>query len=500
MEKYQDLIVTLIKNHRRYPGCESILDKIVEEVNDRAKDVINSVEDDSIITKYLTKIVSSAMITVPKEYNICPDVKRKARDVESSAFPPIEQATSVQNNQQENPTPEIDEVQLMESLENTVSQEDESDNTAIYDSIKNSLEFQDNENLVELNQDASLTEDLNEGFDNLSESDLETVNMEEELLPDTEELPAPTFEDTAEDEPLNIETAEDSETESLQENNIAVEDVNKDLVDKMINSSDSEYNDFQNISEKIDGLSAIYGEPDNEIEEIDSVFENDTDNVNPETKTETEPLSESVSEPESEPENEFNQEELTISDESETEQDILNITDNITDSEETEELEEFEPISLDETTEELEEIEPVLLDETSDELDEIAEELDESQPIPVEENLNVDNTADASFEDFGEETEESVELSEDNNIENSFNPPNISCFNFSANDTPIEYSEEIVKSLENYTNKNSELPIMDICKFKYCENKSISQIASELNLPKEDVLNVVEELIDTVEG
>ena len=30
MEKYKDLVVTLIKNHRRYPGCESIIDEILE--------------------------------------------------------------------------------------------------------------------------------------------------------------------------------------------------------------------------------------------------------------------------------------------------------------------------------------------------------------------------------------------------------------------------------------------------------------------------------------
>jgi len=51
-----------------------------------------------------------------------------------------------------------------------------------------------------------------------------------------------------------------------------------------------------------------------------------------------------------------------------------------------------------------------------------------------------------------------------------------------------------------YAGKNSELPTIEILRLKYCQNKSISQISSELNLPKEDVLNVIEALIDAVEG
>ena len=204
MEKYQDLIVTLIKNHRRYQGCESILDDIVKEVTERAKTVIDSIEDETIITKYLTKIVSTAMITVPKEHNICPEVKRRTPSIQQASHSPLkeesiapqnvvyeqasepeesaliqqetelsaehepdlvqtepalvfepeqefdnEPATSQTDSESEDS--EINENQLMESLENS-DEADEGD-TVIYDSIKNILTFGDDEQSEELTLD-----------------------------------------------------------------------------------------------------------------------------------------------------------------------------------------------------------------------------------------------------------------------------------------------------------------------------------------------------------
>ena len=70
MEKYYDLIVSIIKSHRKYPGCESIVDDIVSDVYSHAEVVLSTVTNESVITSYLNKIVSTSMITVPKRLGI----------------------------------------------------------------------------------------------------------------------------------------------------------------------------------------------------------------------------------------------------------------------------------------------------------------------------------------------------------------------------------------------------------------------------------------------
>lgn len=70
MRKYNDLIVSLIKAHRKFPGCESILDRIVDDVYKNAEVVLNTVTNESVVTSYLSKIVSTSMITVPKKLGV----------------------------------------------------------------------------------------------------------------------------------------------------------------------------------------------------------------------------------------------------------------------------------------------------------------------------------------------------------------------------------------------------------------------------------------------
>ena len=70
MEKYYDLIVSLVKSHKKYSGYESILDDIVDDVCSHAKTVLETVSDDSIIEGYLNKIISTSIVTVPKRLGL----------------------------------------------------------------------------------------------------------------------------------------------------------------------------------------------------------------------------------------------------------------------------------------------------------------------------------------------------------------------------------------------------------------------------------------------
>ena len=44
-KKYYDLIITLIKNHKKYIGLESILNDIAEDVYNRAQTVMYSITE-----------------------------------------------------------------------------------------------------------------------------------------------------------------------------------------------------------------------------------------------------------------------------------------------------------------------------------------------------------------------------------------------------------------------------------------------------------------------
>ena len=68
--KYYDLIVSLIKQHRKFPGCESIIDDIVEDVYSHSSVVFSTVTNESVIEAYLSKVVSTSIVTVSKKKNI----------------------------------------------------------------------------------------------------------------------------------------------------------------------------------------------------------------------------------------------------------------------------------------------------------------------------------------------------------------------------------------------------------------------------------------------
>ena len=85
-KKYYDLIISLIKKHKRYVGLEAILDDIANHVYDNSINVLKDINDDSTKTSYLEKIISTSLITVPKRMNynskisspiLLPDYTRK---------------------------------------------------------------------------------------------------------------------------------------------------------------------------------------------------------------------------------------------------------------------------------------------------------------------------------------------------------------------------------------------------------------------------------------
>ena len=64
--KYYSIIENLVKQHKKYPGNEAILDDIIDDVYSHAEVIINSINNDGVIIAYLEKVVSTSIITVPK--------------------------------------------------------------------------------------------------------------------------------------------------------------------------------------------------------------------------------------------------------------------------------------------------------------------------------------------------------------------------------------------------------------------------------------------------
>ena len=75
--KYFDLIITKIKNHRKYDGLEAILEDIANDVYEHSAIVLESVENEEVISTYLDKVIATSIITVPKRLNFNTRVRHR---------------------------------------------------------------------------------------------------------------------------------------------------------------------------------------------------------------------------------------------------------------------------------------------------------------------------------------------------------------------------------------------------------------------------------------
>ena len=250
MEKYRDLVLTLIKNHRKFKNCESIIDDIYNEVSNRASAIIEGIEDENIIRNYLIKAVSSAMITVPKKLGI------ETRTERPSAI-----HISEQTEESEIITPQNIESQHTEYTpeeELTIQKEEypQQSESATESEAAEIIDTEDNDTLLEeIAEEAPAETDSaqNDTYDktlvdkmiNGSEYTTETAEISELDLEDTDSI-------TIEDE--NTDTLEEFEELKIDEDveNLAAEDsfeLNNDAAEEKLfsepvnNLFDEENND-----------------------------------------------------------------------------------------------------------------------------------------------------------------------------------------------------------------------------------------------------------------
>ena len=65
--KYYSIIENLVRQHKKFPGYEDIIEDIIDDVYSHSEVIINSINNDSVIKAYLEKVISTSIITVPKK-------------------------------------------------------------------------------------------------------------------------------------------------------------------------------------------------------------------------------------------------------------------------------------------------------------------------------------------------------------------------------------------------------------------------------------------------
>ncbi len=63
-------IESIVKQHKKFPGLESILDDIIDDVYSHSEVILNTVTNECVVNAYLEKVVSTSIITVPKRLGI----------------------------------------------------------------------------------------------------------------------------------------------------------------------------------------------------------------------------------------------------------------------------------------------------------------------------------------------------------------------------------------------------------------------------------------------
>ena len=463
--KYYGVIEDLVKQNRKYQGLEPILDDIIDDVYSHSEVIINSINNDSVIQSYLAKVVSTSVITVPKRLGFQPEVQQKTVDAQ-------------------------------QVLENVVHKQEKALNTVLVDKMINNIAFDDKE------EEPSLEESLS----------LEELEVSELQTPET-----------------TIETASETVNENKDllisnDDKLEIETPNIDTQDE-ISVSDNE-------------LNVLIGENDNEISDIDAQTEivNETaESTEPETIKESEQVSLEL--------NDLDE----ISEEEETQHDK---TDEIQTSEGVDSIE-LEPVLADDSTLEISD-EPLL---QNDEIEIHEEEtlelhqddstnfnsLDIEDLNPVENNSDTFETKDLEILNSDDTSDVTLDIQDDDNIElletstaddspldvisnnglnqiadvitttleypgntssenTDFKPTDYSVFSYSTDKYKDDIdAEEIVNEIKDLASKHPELNIIDVYNLKFKDKLTIPQVASELNMSEENVIDALNELVAIVQ-
>lgn len=264
--KHYSTIESIVKKHKKYPGLESILEDIIDDVYLHSEVILNTVTNESVVNAYLEKVVSTSIITVPKKLGI------KTSIASSKVITPTV------NKEPPKEEPKVDKTLVDRLINNAepgiTAHQSQEPEVREYSSVeeeqpKSILKTEVIDN-VELNEETVL---LNE--EDADEADVLPVT-DEVILPIQETLTDNTIieEDNEPEIPLTYQEEENDLAEETQESNL--EDYNDSTIteENSIISSEEDINQTEESSSYVEVSSN-----DNTIDLDLSISEDEAENT-----------------------------------------------------------------------------------------------------------------------------------------------------------------------------------------------------------------------------
>ena len=536
--KYYGIIENLVKKHKNFPGLESILEDIIDDVYSHSEVIIKTVTNEDVINAYLEKVVSTSIITVPKKMNFHPEIKHRSFIREHNTIKVDQKLIDKMIN-----APEI--IKPIEPVAEEVKQEEISveeehpqiiqepiiDDSVNIDTID--LEMQPEpyktQEVASLDFEQAETEEAEEAVTTNSPSNVQNIDNSIDLGNFTETIPDDLSINFADDNNDINELADEPislDTEEISEAPLAIEEPEPFKSDEVIEPAEiilpetleAEQNEVLDLSEDAsieefnEGLEVKATEED--ITESSTDFTDLVENTENEEDLASFDFSNEIEETNDE-ENHTELENLDQNSELTASSDIQDdITEILTTDENPDDLEVFgtsqEELAL---PEEEEELNPVISD--SDDLidsgnlnedfalNPVEDELEEFMPEASGELDLLQGGDISSLEELEPEPlfepEELTEVSPEE--PQTFATTDYSKFDFTPENNEPDNNidiELVAKDLQELANKNPDLNILEIYNMKYKENAQISQIAAKLDLSENKVIDALNEIIAVI--
>lgn len=508
--KYYGVIENLVKNHKKFQGLDAILDDIIDDVFAHSEVIINSINNESVIQAYLEKVVSTSIITVPKKMGFHSEIKHRVVSTQTPEVKNILQNDIQEEAQLKVENKDVVNNELVDKMINSMPTTFATDDVELDDVVQEvpNSEFE-NDLIIENDEQENLELEFEQNEN--SERDLETLDDDKQAnnVAKLENFEKNDSLDNL-DENLPFNNLENNDVENFENETsetLVIENATNELIEREVIKDNTpvvnEIVEAEEIEKKADEEDELISNDESlqvlDIHEEDEILESNA--VDESITTEMETTADE------EDDFTFSQEqaqEIAI-DEVET----LNTLDNVEETHEQQELqpnfemendyiiaseeEEFVPIDTEDDLLELSEEDLDMTPQETLELSEPALEQMAEQPLDI-----LDNSLDDIAESITDTLENGVDEEEIKSTE-GFKPMDYSIFTF----TPQEKDEDvdvddIKSSLEQLNSKHPELNILKIYELKYKNNDSVAEIATQLNMEEEQVLEALNEMIAVV--
>ena len=536
--KYYGIIENLVKKHKKFPGLESILEDIIDDVYSHSEVIIKTVTNEDVINAYLEKVVSTSIITVPKKMNFHPEIKHKSFIREHNTIKVDQKLIDKMINAPEIIKPiepvteEVKQEEIsVEEEHPQIIQEPITDGSVNIDTIELDMQPEPykTQEVASLDFEQAETEEAEETVTTNLSSDVQNIDNSIDLGNFTETIPDDLSINFADDNNDINELADEPislDTEEISEAPLAIEEPEPFKSDEDIEPAEiilpetleAEQNEVLDLSEdaSIEEFNAglEVEAPEEDITESSTDFTDLVENTENEEDLASFDFSNEIEETNDE-ENHTELENLDQNSELTASSDIQDdITEMLTTDENSDDLEVFgtsqEELDL---QEEEEELNPVISDSAdlidSENLNEdfalnpVEDELEEFMPEASGELDLLQDGDISSLEEFEPEPlfepEELTEVSPDK--PQTFATTDYSKFDFTPENNDPDNTidiELVTKDLQELANKNPDLNILEIYNMKYKENAQIAEIATKLDLSENKVIEALNEIIAVI--